>query len=126
MAYPEHMRFSQDHEWVAVEDAVATIGITEYAADQLGDIVYVDLPSAGDEIIAGDAFGEVESVKSVSELISPVSGEVVAVNDALGDSPETVNADALGEGWMVRVLLSDTDELDELMDAAAYLAFIGS
>lgn len=126
MAYPEHMRFSQDHEWVAVEDAVATIGITEYAADQLGDIVYVDLPSSGDEIVAGDAFGEVESVKSVSELISPISGEVLAVNDALGDSPETVNADALGEGWMVRVLLSDTDELDELMDAAAYLAFIGS
>ena len=126
MAYPEHMRFSQDHEWVAVEDAVATIGITEYAADQLGDIVYVDLPSSGDEIVAGDAFGEVESVKSVSELISPISGEVLAVNDALRDSPETVNADALGEGWMVRVLLSDTDELDELMDAAAYLAFIGS
>ena len=126
MAYPEHMRFSEDHEWIAVEDGVATIGITDYAQDQLGDIVYVDLPSEGDEIEAGASFGEVESVKSVSELIAPVSGEVVAVNEALTDSPETVNADPLGEGWMIRVRLDDTEVLDELLDSAAYLTFIGS
>lgn len=126
MAYPEHLRFSEDHEWIAVEDGVATIGITDYAQDQLGDIVYVDLPSEGDEIEAGASFGEVESVKSVSELIAPVSGEVVAVNEALTDAPETVNADPLGEGWMIRVRLDDTDVLDELLDSAAYLSFIGS
>lgn len=126
MAYPEQMRFSQDHEWVMVEDAVATIGITDFAQEQLGDIVYVDLPSAGDELVAGDAFGEVESVKSVSELLSPVDGTVTAVNEELTDSPETVNADPMGEGWMVRVLLSDTADLDNLMDAAAYLSYIGS
>lgn len=125
MAYPANYRFSNDHEWVSVEGDVATVGISEFASSQLGDIVFVDLPAVGDVIDAADTFGEVESVKSVSELVAPVSGEVVEVNAVLDGSPETVNADPHGDGWMVKVRLSDAAELDALMDADAYSAFIG-
>lgn len=125
MAYPANYRFSNDHEWVSVEGDVATVGISEFASSQLGDIVFVDLPAAGDVIDAADTFGEVESVKSVSELVAPVSGEVIEINAVLDGSPETVNADPHGDGWMVKVRLSDAAELDALMDADAYSAFIG-
>jgi len=124
MAHPSDRVYSKDHEWVIVDGGVATIGISHFAQDQLGEVVYIDLPAVGDELAAGDSFGEIESVKSVSELFAPVSGEIVEVNSALDDSPETVNSDPHGAGWMVKVPLSDAAELDALMSAEDYDAFI--
>ncbi len=125
MAHPSDRVYSKEHEWVVVVDGgVATIGISSFAQDQLGEVVYVDLPSVGDELTAGDSFGEIESVKSVSELFAPVSGEIKEVNGALDDSPETVNSDPHEAGWMVKVALSDAGELDALMSAEDYDAFI--
>ncbi len=124
MAHPSDRVYSKEHEWVVVDGDVATIGISSFAQDQLGEVVYVDLPSVGDELTAGDSFGEIESVKSVSELFAPVSGEITEVNNALDDSPETVNADPHDAGWMVKVSLSDAGELDALMSAEDYDAFI--
>ncbi|HEY3318747.1 MAG TPA: glycine cleavage system protein GcvH [Coriobacteriia bacterium] len=122
--YPSDLKYAKEHEWVRVDGDTATIGISDFAQDQLGEVVYVDLPSEGDEATAGDSFGEIESVKSVSELFAPVSGEIVKVNDALDDAPETVNEDPYGEGWMIVVKLSDPSQLDELMDSSAYEAFV--
>ncbi len=122
--YPKDLKYDREHEWVRVDGDVATIGISHFAQDQLGEVVYVDLPKAGDLVNAGDTFGEVESVKSVSELYSPVSGEIVEVNDALDDAPETVNAEPYGDGWMIRVKLSDPAEVDGMMDADDYEAFL--
>ena len=124
MAHPSDRVYSKEHEWVLVEGDVATIGITEFAQDQLGEVVYVDLPAVGDTLAAGDSFGEIESVKSVSELIAPVSGEITEVNSSLADSPETVNADANGAGWMVKVRMSDDSEVDALLSVEDYNAFI--
>jgi glycine cleavage system H protein len=120
MSYPDDLRYSKEHEWVRVEGSRATIGITSFAADELGDVVFVELPEIGATLSQFGTFGVVESVKAVSDLYSPVSGEVVEVNEALRDSPELLNADAFGEGWIAKVELSDTAELDGLMDAAAY------
>jgi glycine cleavage system H protein len=122
--YPSDLKYAKEHEWVRVEGDTATIGISDFAQDQLGEVVYVDLPSEGDEVTAGESFGEIESVKSVSELFSPLSGEVVKVNEALDDAPETVNEDPYGEGWMIVVKMSDATQADELMDASAYEAFV--
>lgn len=122
--YPKELKYDREHEWVRVEGGLAVIGISQFAQDQLGEVVYVDLPSAGDTLSAGDAFGEVESVKSVSELFSPVSGEIVDVNAALSDAPETVNEDPYGDGWMIKVRMSDAAEVDNLMSADEYEAFI--
>ena len=122
MAHPTDRSYSKDHEWVLVDGDVATIGISDFAQDQLGEVVYVDMPAEGDVLTAGESFGEIESVKSVSELIAPVSGEVVEVNSALGDSPETVNADAHGAGWMVKVKVSDAG--GDLLTAEEYDAFL--
>ncbi len=122
--YPKELKYDREHEWIRTEGDVATMGISHFAQDQLGEVVYVDLPSAGDSITAGDAFGEVESVKSVSELFTPVSGEVVEVNEILADAPETVNEDPYGDGWMIKVRLSNPAEVDELMDADGYQAFL--
>ncbi len=126
MNIPENLRYSSDHEWVLVEGDVATIGITDYAQDALGDVVYVDGPTAGQTLAAGESFGEVESTKSVSELYSPVSGEVVATNDDLEGEPEKLNHDPYGDGWICSIRLSDPSEVDELLDAAAYRALVGS
>ena len=112
-------RYAESHEWVKIDGDIATIGISDYAQHALGDIVYVDMPEVGDEMTAGDVFGAVESVKAASDLICPVSGEVVAVNDALEDAPEKVNADAF-ENWIIKVKVSDPAEVDALLDAAAY------
>jgi glycine cleavage system H protein len=120
--YPDDLRYSKDHEWVRVEGSRATIGITNFAADELGDIVFVELPEPGAQLTQFATFGVVESVKAVSDLYAPVSGEVVEVNDALREKPELVNADPFGEGWMARVQLEGPDELEQLMDAAAYQA----
>ncbi|MCA1571386.1 MAG: glycine cleavage system protein GcvH [Chloroflexi bacterium] len=120
MSYPDDLRYSKEHEWVRVEGSRATIGITSFAADELGDVVFVELPEVGAALSQFGTFGVVESVKAVSDLYAPVSGEVVEVNEALRESPELLNADAFGEGWIAKVELSDTAELDGLMDAAAY------
>lgn len=120
MAYPDDLRYSKEHEWVRVEDDTATIGITSFAADELGDIVFVELPEVGAALTQFGTFGVVESVKAVSDLYAPVSGEVTEVNEALRDAPELVNSDPFGEGWLMKVTLSDSSELDALMDAGAY------
>ncbi|GBD38793.1 Glycine cleavage system H protein [bacterium HR37] len=123
---PEQLKYTKEHEWVRVEGDTVVIGITDYAQDALGEIVYIELPSEGDEITKGDPFGSVESTKSVSELYAPVSGEVVEVNEALLDSPETINEDPYGEGWMIRVKPYDLAELDDLMDSEEYADYIES
>ena len=117
---PSDLRYTKDHEWVRVSGDEATVGITEYAAGQLGDIVFVELPEVGRALSQFAAFGVVESVKAVSDLFAPVTGEVTATNDGLTGSPEQVNADPYGEGWMVRVRLANPGEVDELLDADAY------
>jgi len=120
---PEDLHYSKDHEWVRVEGDVVVIGITDYAQNSLGDVVYVELPKVGEEFAANESFGSVESVKAVSEMFSPVSGAVVAVNEALADEPEKVNGDPYGEGWMIRVRLSNSGEVDSLLTAAEYEDF---
>ena len=117
---PTELRYTKDHEWVRVEGNEATVGITEYAAGQLGDIVFVELPEAGRKLDQFATFGVVESVKAVSDLFAPVSGEVVAGNEALAGSPELVNSDPYGDGWMIRLKVADATELDGLLDAGAY------
>lgn len=116
--------YSQDHEWVRVEGEEAVLGISDYAQDQLSDVVYVELPEEGDAFERGDVFAVVESVKTASDVYTPVSGEVLEINEALEDSPELVNQDPYGEAWFVRIALQDPAELDELMDAEAYKAFV--
>ncbi len=122
MSYPDDLRYSKEHEWVRTEDGRATIGITSFAADELGDIVFIELPEVGATLSQFGTFGVVESVKAVSDLFAPVSGEVAEVNEKLRDTPELLNTDPFGEGWIARVTLSDDAELDNLMDAAAYAA----
>ena len=122
---PENCRYSKDHEWVALDGDVATIGITDHAQAELGDIVFVELPEAGQELKAGEAMGNIESVKAVSELFAPVSGTVLEVNASLEEQAEIVNQDPHGAGWIVKVKLSALSEFDELMDAAAYSGMIG-
>ena len=116
----EGLYYSESHEYAKVEGDVATIGITDFAQEQLGNVVYVDVPEEGDEVTSGETFGAVESTKAASDLISPVSGEVVEVNAALEDEPELVNKDSFGEGWIMKVKLSDKSELSALLDAKAY------
>ncbi|WP_338823755.1 Glycine cleavage system H protein [Moorella humiferrea] len=120
MEFPANLYYSKDHEWVEVEGNRARIGITDYAQESLGDIVFVELPQVGDELAAGDSFGVVESVKSASDVYAPVGGKVVAVNEALLDSPQDINADPYGKGWMIEVEMSDPAEIENLMDAGAY------
>jgi glycine cleavage system H protein len=122
MSYPDDLAYSREHEWVRVEGSRATIGITSFAADELGDIVFVELPEVGATLTQFGTFGVVESVKAVSDLYAPVSGAVVEVNDALREAPELLNSDPFGEGWIARVELSESSELDALLDAEAYAA----
>jgi len=117
---PADLRYTKDHEWVKVEGDVATIGVTDFAANQLGDVVFVDLPTAGKAVDQFATFGVVESVKAVSDLYAPLSGEVVEVNPALSGSPELVNSDPFGGGWMIRVRVADASQVDGLLDAEAY------
>jgi glycine cleavage system H protein len=124
--YPEDLRFTKDHEWVRVAGDRGTVGITDYAQKQLGDVVFLELPEVGRALAAGENFGTVESVKAVSELLSPVAGVVAETNAALTSSPEAVNTDPYGSGWMVVVKLADTAAVAGLMDAAAYKAFVES
>lgn len=124
MDYPEHLRYSSEHEWVAVEGRRARVGITDYAQDALGDVVFVNLPAVGTAVIAGSACAEIESTKSVSDIYAPVSGTIVEVNTGLDDAPEQVNADPYGDGWVFVIEMSDPEELDALLDAAAYRALV--
>lgn len=124
MEFPEDLKYSKEHEWVLVEDNVATVGITEFAQDQLGDIVFVELPAVGDKVSKEDAFGVVESVKAVSDIYAPVSGKVLEVNDDLPENPEMVNEDAYGDGWMIKVEMNDREELQDLMSAAEYEEYV--
>ena len=124
MNFPAHLHYSKDHEWVEVDGNRARIGITDYAQESLGDIVFVELPQVGDELATGDSFGVVESVKSASDVYAPVGGKVVAVNEALLDAPQDINADPYGKGWMVELELSDPSEVESLMDAGAYLELV--
>jgi glycine cleavage system H protein len=123
--YPDTYRYTKEHEWVALEGDTSTIGITFHAQKELGDIVYVDLPKPGLKLSPGDTFGSVESVKAVSDIYSPVGGEVVDVNPVLADAPETLNADPHGDAWLVKIRLSDPAEVEALMTAAEYQEYIG-
>ena len=121
LEYPEDLRYTAEHEWVrSGEDGIVRVGITSFAQDALGDVVYVSLPSVGEELAVGDTCGEIESTKSVSDLYSPLAGEVTAVNEALDATPELVNSDPYGEGWIFEIKLSDPSAVEELMDDAAY------
>lgn len=124
--YPDDLRYSKDHEWIRIQGGRGTVGITDYAQKQLGDVVFVELPAPGRALKASEGFGTVESVKAVSELFSPVSGEVVEVNPALSGKPETINGDPHGAGWMIVLELADANEANGLMDAAAYAAHVQS
>lgn len=124
--YPENYRYTKEHEWVLVEGDTGTVGITHHAQEQLGDIVYVDLPKLGTKVEKGAVMGSVESVKAVSDIYSPVSGEVIAVNDALSNAPEKLNQDPHGEGWLVKLKLSNPQEAETLLNAADYQAHLAS
>jgi glycine cleavage system H protein len=124
--YPENFRYTKEHEWILVEGGTGTIGITDHAQEELGDIVYVDLPKVGARIEQGKSLGSVESVKAVSDIYSPVSGEVVEINPALADKPEALNTDPHGAAWLVKLRLSAPAEVEGLMSAAAYQAYIGA
>jgi glycine cleavage system H protein len=119
-------KYTDDHEWITMDGDVGTVGITDFAQEQLGDIVFIEVPDVGKELLKGNDVAVVESVKAASELYSPVNGEVVASNDALGDAPEIVNSDPFGEGWFFKIRLSDPAQLDDLMDEAAYKAHTGA
>jgi glycine cleavage system H protein len=125
MSIPEELKYSEDHEWTKKEGDVLTVGITDYAQGELGDVVYLDLPAVGDSFNQKDAFGSIEAVKAAADLYMPISGEIVEVNDSLPDAPETINKDPYGDGWMIKIKMSNAEEYDALMDAAAYEAHIG-
>ena len=124
--YPDNYRYTKEHEWVRVEDGIATMGITDHAQHELGDIVYVDLPKPGANVEKGKALGTVESVKAVSEIFSPATGEVTETNASLADAPEKLNDDPHGEAWLVKIRLRSPDDLVELMSSAEYEAYIGA
>ena len=124
MEIPDNLRYTEDHEWIRIEDNIAIIGITDYAQEQLGDIVFVELPDAGEQINKNETFGAVESVKSVSDCFAPVSGKIVEINDLLQESPETLNEDCYGEGWMIKMEMSDPKQSEDLIDDKAYSAFV--
>ena len=126
MNIPENLKYTKDHEWLKIEDDVATVGITEFAQGELGDIVYVDIESVDETFEKDEVFGSVEAVKTVSDLFMPLSGEVIAFNEILEDTPEKVNSDPYGDGWMIKIKISDNSQIDNLLDAAAYKEVIGA
>jgi glycine cleavage system H protein len=125
-AYPDDLQYTKDHEWIRVADGVGTVGITDFAQEQLGDVVHVQLPRVGEKFEAHDTFGEVESVKTFSELFIPVSGEVAEINEALADAPELVNNSPYAEGWMIKIKIGKPNEIDSLLSASEYEDFVES
>jgi glycine cleavage system H protein len=125
MNFPDNLKYTEDHEWVKLEGNIGTVGITDHAQSELGDIVYIDIPNPDAEVKAGESFGTIEAVKTVAEMFAPVSGKLVEVNNSLNDAPETVNADPYGAGWIVKIELSNLTELDGLMDAETYKSKLG-
>jgi glycine cleavage system H protein len=125
-AYPDDLQYTKDHEWIRVADSVGTVGITDFAQEQLGDVVHVQLPRVGEKFEAHDTFGEVESVKTFSELYIPVSGEITEINQALADAPELVNSSPYGDGWMIKVKISKASEVDSLLSSSEYEDYIES
>jgi glycine cleavage system H protein len=125
MNFPANIKFTEEHEWIKIEGAVATVGVTDFAQQQLGDIVFVEIETEGETLARGEVFGTIEAVKTVSDLFMPVSGDVVEVNPKLTSNPEVVNKDPYGDGWMVKIKMSNTAELNDLLDADAYKAHIG-
>lgn len=123
-SYPDDLKYTKEHEWVAVHGNVGTVGITQYAQEELGDIVYVELPAVGTAVVAGEEFGTVESVKAVSELYAPASGEVMEINTGLPKTPEAINKDPYGEGWLIKITIANPGELKGLMSAAEYRKYI--
>lgn len=123
---PENLRYSKDHEWISAEGEVASIGITDYAQTSLGDVVYIDLPRVGDKFSAHEAFGSVESVKAVSEVFTPIAGEVVEVNDGLNDTPEKVNGDPYGAGWFVKVKMDNPNGVDAMLSSVEYEEYLST
>ena len=126
MNFPENLKYTKDHEWISVDGDVATVGITEFAQKELGDIVYVDLPKVGTNAEAGKMFGSVESVKAVSDIYAPVSGEIVEINEGLGSAPEKLNADPHGAAWLIKVRMTNQEEIKQLMNAADYQQYVGA
>jgi len=124
MNIPSELKYTKDHEWLKIEDNIATIGITDFAQSELGDIVYVDVDTLDETLDIEEVFGSVEAVKTVSDLFMPLNGEVIEFNEALEDEPEKVNTDPYGDGWMIKIELSDTSQIENLLDAAAYQALI--
>ncbi len=125
MNIPNNLKYSKEHEWVLIEGNIGTIGITEYAQGELGDVVFVDIDPALSSVKKGDSIGTIEAVKTVSDIFAPYSGKVLSINEALKDSPETVNSDPYGNGWMIKIEISDSSELSDLLDVSAYQALIG-
>jgi glycine cleavage system H protein len=125
MNFPENLKYTNDHEWIRVEGNTGIIGITDHAQGELGDVVYIDIPDDINEIKTGESFGTIEAVKTVADMLAPLSGKVLEVNRSLNDNPEVVNKDPYGEGWMIKIEISNLAELDSLMDVAAYKAYIG-
>jgi glycine cleavage system H protein len=125
MSIPNNLKYTKEHEWVLVEGNIGTIGITDYAQGELGDVVYVDIDPSISEVKKGDSLGTIEAVKTVSDVFAPFSGKVLELNEAIKDSPEIVNSDPYGKGWMLKVEIRDSSELNDLLDAAAYQALIG-
>jgi len=126
MNIPEELKYTKDHEWIKIEGDIATIGITDFAQGELGDIVYVDVETVDETIAQNEVFGSVEAVKTVSDLFMPLSGEIIEFNESLEDAPEKVNSDAYGEGWMIKMKITETTEIDSLLDAAGYKEIIGA
>ncbi|WP_339889724.1 glycine cleavage system protein GcvH [uncultured Flavobacterium sp.] len=126
MNFPENLKYTKDHEWVSVDGDVVTVGITEFAQKELGDIVYVEVETLDQTLEKDEVFGTVEAVKTVSDLFLPVSGEIIEFNDSLESEPEKVNSDPYGDGWMVKIKISDASQLDELLDSNAYKALVGA
>lgn len=126
MNIPSELKYSKDHEWIKVEDDIATVGITDFAQSELGDIVYVEVETLDESLDKDEVFGTVEAVKTVSDLFIPITGEIVEFNEALEDEPEKVNTDPYGDGWMVKIKISDSSQIDELLDADGYKALIGA
>ncbi len=125
MTFPEELKYTKEHEWISLEGDIATVGITEYAQSELGDIVYVDITTEGDEVEAGEVFGSVEAVKTVSDLYMPIKGTVIEINPELEDAPETVNSDPYGKGWMIKIQVESKDDVAALMSSSDYKTLIG-